>query len=287
MLNLIIVSIVWGFSFIIIKGSLVSLDSAFVSFVRLLLSLAIFLPFTHISGIGRLEKLQLMSIGGLQFGLMYLAYIASFQLLPAHVVALLTTTTPIFVAIFSDLYDRRIHNASLLAALFAVAGGAVLQFPNQPLAANIYGIVLIQISNASFAVGQVSYKKWMASRPVLQDRNVFGLMYTGAVLVTGVFWLISATKPLQVQPRQWLALLYLGIIASGVCFFLWNKGSRAVSQGTLAIMNNMKIPVAVIASLAILGETTGYLRLLAGCALMLAALWVNKSGTRNTRPSKA
>ena len=33
---LIIVSIVWGFSFIIIKGSLASLDSAFVSFVRLL-----------------------------------------------------------------------------------------------------------------------------------------------------------------------------------------------------------------------------------------------------------
>jgi carboxylate/amino acid/amine transporter len=273
---LIIVSIVWGFSFIIIKGSLASLDSSFVSFVRLLLSLVIFIPFTRTSGLSRVEKLQLGLIGGLQFGFMYLAYIASFHYLPAHVAALLTTTTPIFVTIFSDLCERRIHKAPLIAALLAVAGGAVLEFPNQPITANLYGIILIQISNAAFALGQIAYKRWMASRPNLQDKNVFSLMYGGAVLVTGIFWLISATNPFPVQPRQWLALLYLGIIASGLCFFLWNKGARRVSEGTLAIMNNMKIPVAVVASLAILGETTGYSRLIAGCALLFAAVWVNK-----------
>jgi carboxylate/amino acid/amine transporter len=273
---LIIVSIVWGFSFIIIKGSLASLDSSFVSFVRLLLSLVIFIPFTRTSGLSRVEKLQLGLIGGLQFGFMYLAYIASFHYLPAHVAALLTTTTPIFVTFCSDLCERRIHKFSLIAALLAVAGGAVLEFPNQPIAANLCGILLIQISNAAFALGQIAYKRWMASKPHLQDKNVFGLMYGGAVLVTGIFWLISATNSLPVQPRQWLALLYLGIIASGLCFFLWNKGARRVSEGTLAIMNNMKIPVAVVASLAILGETTGYPRLLAGCALLLAALYVNK-----------
>jgi carboxylate/amino acid/amine transporter len=273
---LIIVSIVWGFSFIIIKGSLASLDSSFVSFVRLLLSLVIFIPFTRTSGLSRIEKLQLGLIGGLQFGLMYLAYIASFHYLPAHVAALLTTTTPIFVTIFSNLYERRIHIAPLIAALLAVAGGAVLEFPDQPIAANLYGILLIQISNAAFALGQIAYKRWMDSRPNLRDKNVFGLMYGGAVLVTGIFWSISATNPFPVQPRQWMALLYLGIIASGLCFFLWNKGSRTVSEGILAIMNNMKIPIAVIASLAILGETSGPSRLFAGCALILAALYVNK-----------
>jgi drug/metabolite transporter (DMT)-like permease len=116
----------------------------------------------------------------------------------------------------------------------------------------------------------------MGFRPKLQDKNVFGLMYGGAALITGAFWAISMATPLQVQPRQWMALLYLGVIASGLCFFLWNKGARTVSQGALAIMNNMKIPVAVAASLIILGETTSYIRLLAGCILMLLALGVNK-----------
>jgi drug/metabolite transporter (DMT)-like permease len=276
MLYLIIVSIAWGFSFIIIKGSLGSLDSAFVSFVRLLLSFAVFVPFLRPSGISGLEKLQLMLIGGLQFGLMYLAYISAFHYLPAHAVALLTTTTPIFVAAFSDMGERRFHMASLLAALLAVAGGAVLEFPDQPLVAKVLGIVLIQASNAAFAFGQIAYKRWMASRPALQDKNVFGLMYGGAVLVTGFFWLVAEKNPSPVQPQQWLALLYLGIIASGFGFFLWNKGARNVQEGTLAIMNNFKIPVAVAASLAILGERTGYARLIVGCALMFAALWLNE-----------
>jgi carboxylate/amino acid/amine transporter len=276
LIYLIIVSIAWGFSFTIIKGSLASLDSAFISFIRLLLSFAIFIPFLRPSDYSWREKLQLMLIGGLQFGLMYLAYISSFHYLPAHVVALLTTTTPIFVAAFSDLGERHFHTASLLAALLAVAGGAVLEFPDQPLAANILGIALVQASNAAFAFGQIAYKRWMASRPARQDKNVFGLMYGSAVLVTGLFWLATAKNPSPVQSQQWLALLYLGIIASGLGFFLWNKGARNVREGTLAIMNNLKIPIAVVASLTILGEKTGYARLIAGCALMFAALWVNE-----------
>jgi drug/metabolite transporter (DMT)-like permease len=272
---LIAVSVIWGFSFIIIKGSLTSLDSAFVSFVRLLLSFAVFIPFFRPSRISSSEKLQLMAIGGLQFGFMYLAYISSFHYLPAHVVALLTTTTPVFVAIFSDLGERSLHVASWVAALLAVGGGAVLEFPNQPLAANFLGIALVQISNAAFAFGQIAYKRWMASRPTLQDKNAFGLMYGGAVLVTAIFWLAAGKTHSQIQPQQWLSLLYLGIIASGLGFFLWNMGARKVREGTLAIMNNLKIPFAVAASLGILGEKTGYTRLAAGCVLMFAALWVN------------
>jgi hypothetical protein len=49
-----------------------------------------------------------------------------------------------------------------------------------------------------------------------------------------------------------------------------------VHEGALAVMNNLKIPVAVIASLIILEETTDYLRLLIGCSLFAAALWVNR-----------
>ena len=92
---LILVSLIWGFSFVIIKGSLTSLDSSFVAFARLLLSLIVFLPFLRPARIPFSGKLQLMMIGGVQYGVMYLAYIAAFRDLPAHGVALLTTTTPI------------------------------------------------------------------------------------------------------------------------------------------------------------------------------------------------
>jgi drug/metabolite transporter (DMT)-like permease len=277
MLYLVVVSIIWGFSFVLIKGSLVPLDSNFVSFARMLLSLVVFVPFVRLAGTTLSDKLQLMLIGGVQFGLMYVAYVASYQYLPAHAIALMTTTTPLFVTAFNDIYKKRIHKAFLLAALLAVAGGAAIRFPDQPSAMNLYGIALVQLSNVAFAYGQIAYKRLMASRPVLQDKNVFGLMYGGSVIVAGTFsWTTTDYHQLSIHPDQWLALLYLGLVASGLCFFLWNRGARKVNEGVLAIMNNLKIPIGVIASLAILKETTDYARLLLGCALFAAALWVNE-----------
>jgi len=273
---LILVSLIWGFSFVIIKGSLTSLDSNFVAFARLLLSLIVFLPFLRPARIPFSGKLQLMMIGGVQYGVMYLAYIAAFRDLPAHVVALLTTTTPIFVSIVSSLYAGKIRRSALWIALLAVAGGAVLEFPDQPLAASLRGTLLVQISNAAFAFGQVAYGRWMASRTGLKDRSIFAFLYAGAAAVTAVFALFAAEYDrVSIQPHQWYALLYLGVIASGLAFFLWNVGARKVDEGVLAIMNNMKIPVAVIASLVILGERTGGVRLLTGCFLIGSALYLN------------
>jgi drug/metabolite transporter (DMT)-like permease len=274
---LILVSIIWGFSFVLIKGTLVSLDANFVSFARLLLSSIVFLPFLRFAGLNLTARLQLLLIGGVQFGFMYVAYVASYQYLPAHIVALMTTTTPLFVTVFNDLYEKKIHKAFFLAALLAVAGGAAIELPDQPLRGSLHGIALIQLSNATFAFGQLAYKKWMTSRPALRDKQIFGILYAGAVIVAGAFSLATTDyHELKLQRHQELALLYLGIVASGVCFFFWNKGARTVNEGILAIMNNLKIPIGVIASLLILRETTDYARLLIGCGLFASALWVNK-----------
>ena len=127
------------------------------------------------------------------------------------------------------------------------------------------------------AFGQIAYKRLMDSRKIESDRSVFLLTYGGAVIITGFFALATTDfHTLSVQPHQWLALIYLGVIASGLCFFLWNLGARKVNDGALAVMNNLKIPVGVIASLAILKESTDYPRLILGCCLFVLALWINR-----------
>ncbi len=273
---LLIVSFLWGFSFVIIKGTLVSLDSNFVSFARMLLSFLVFIPFLRPSRVRLRDRLHLMLVGGIQFGLMYVAYVAAYRYLPAHVIVLMTTTTPLFVSVFNDLYCRRIHGIYFVAALLAVGGGAVIKFPDQPLSANLYGIFLIQISNAAFAFGQIAYKRLADAGNIREDKNVFGFTYGGAVIVTAVFCLAATDfSRLSVQPHQYLALAYLGVVASALCFFLWNLGARRVNEGVLAVLNNLKLPIGVIASLWILEEQTDYSRLLAGSVLFALALWLS------------
>lgn len=279
MAYLILVSAIWGFSFVVIKGALSGLDSGFVSMARMLLSLALFLPFMRVSGIGGRDRARFMLIGGIQFGLMYVAYIASFRYLPAHMIALLTTTTPLFVALIGDGGRRRLRGGLVAAALLAVAGGAVMMYPGRALSASLYGVLLLQLSNAAFAYGQIAYRNRMRAVAGVRDRDAVGLMYCGAALVTGVF--SAATTDwahLRVSPGQWIALSYLGLVASGLGFFLWNLGARRVGEGTLAVMNNLKIPVGIVASLLLLGEATDPVRLGAGCALFGAALWANGRG---------
>ena len=72
-------------------------------------------------------------------------------------------------------------------------------------------------------------------------------------------------------------LLWLGIAASGIGYFLWNKGATKVDQGALAIMNNALVPAGLLVNLLIWNRDVDLLRLVAGGALILMALWFNES----------
>lgn len=90
MLYLLIVSLIWAFSFGLIKGNLTGLDSNFVSFARLLISFIVFLPFLRLKLVNKNLSLKLILTGALQYGLMYISYIYSYQYLKAFEVALLS-----------------------------------------------------------------------------------------------------------------------------------------------------------------------------------------------------
>lgn len=67
-------------------------------------------------------------------------------------------------------------------------------------------------------------------------------------------------------------LAYLGVVASGLCFFLWNRGAQLVAAGQLAVMNNLKIPLGVAVSLFVFREPANFWTLLVGALLIGVAL---------------
>ena len=64
------------------------------------------------------------------------------------------------------------------------------------------------------------------------------------------------------------------MLASGVGFFLWNLGATRVGAGTLAVMNNAKIPLSIAVSLLVFGEAAHLPALLASLAVMAFAVWL-------------
>ncbi len=272
MTSLLLVSLIWAFSFGLIKGQLVGIDPVLVATIRLLLALLVFLPFCRLKNCRYTTIVQLVTIGAIQYGVMYMVYTASFQYLKAYQVAIFTIFTPIYVTLINDLIDRKFHRRFLTMALLAVLGTSIILFRDFHHDEFRSGFLLIQLANISFAFGQVAYKKVMRTCRC-KDHQVFALLYLGAVLSTLPVLASAGNWRLPVfNLNQTAALLYLGVLASGVCFFLWNYGARQVNTGTLAVCNNLKIPLAIACSALIFHETVNWAQLLAGSAILALAL---------------
>jgi drug/metabolite transporter (DMT)-like permease len=281
MVYLLLASLLWTFSFGLIGRFLRGVDPNAVAFIRLSISLLLFLPLLRVRGMrwGRAGKLMLL--GGVQYGVMYVTYIHAYRYLAGHQVAIFTIFTPLFVTLIHDRVRRRFNSAYLLAALLAVAGTAFLVWADKDIGGTLVGILLVQVANLCFALGQVGYKLLRerddreASGPasVREDVHLFGLLYLGAVIVTGaVAGVATDWSSFSLSRTQMLVLLYLGALPSGVAFFFWNLGARRVNAGILAAFNNVKIPMAVLVSLVVFGEQASVPRLLIGGGAILGGV---------------
>ena len=283
MIYLIVVSFVWAFSFGLIKTHLSGFDPNFISCCRMLLSFLLFLPLLRLRHMSVRNVGFLAMIGMIQYGLMYMTYIASFHFLKAYQVALFTIFTPLYVTLINDFFQRRFTGLFFAAALLAIIGTAVIVLRDIHQSDFRMGFILVQISNLCFALGQILYKKVMEQNPS-QDSRVFALLYLGALLVTFPSALYSTNGSIPaLNLVQVLTLLYLGLLASGICFFLWNLGARRTNAGFLAVANNLKVPLAVACSMIFFHEKGNLIRLLVGGGIIVGSLALNELFLRQRR----
>ena len=137
---------------------------------------------------------------------------------------------------------------------------------------------MVQGANICFAVGQVGYKVLLERENLkLSQRGIFGYFYLGALAVTLVTWVLFGNpEKLPTTSLQWEILLYLGLIASGLGYFFWNKGATKVDAGTLAIMNNALVPAGLIVNLVIWNRDANLIRLSVGGAVLLFSLLLHE-----------
>ncbi len=291
MLPLIFVSLLWAFSFGLIKGKLAGLDPVAISVVRLAFASLVFLPFLRPRLLPRRDVMIMATIGAVQFGVMYMLYTAAFIHLKAHEVALATILTPLYVALLDAAVENRTRWRHLIAASLAVVGAGVLIWQNRTSDTIITGFLVVQAANLCFAAGQVAYKHIRPTLPkAATDAGIFFWPCAGALAIT-VLSSFVFTDWMSFHPTvsQWGVLAYLGALASGLGFFLWNLGATRVNAGTLAVFNNAKVPLGVVCSVVFFSETPDSIpRLLLSLGLLLVAVLVTewKSGAEPATAAK-
>lgn len=287
MFYLVLMTCVWAFSFSLIGVYLAGqVDAYFSVLIRVALAGLIFLPF--IRKVQPRLAISLMTIGAVQLGCMYLFYFNSFKLLSVPEVLLFTILTPVYVTLICDIMRGYFNVRFLISAVIAVLGAFIIRYNN--IGSDILtGFLIVQGANFCFALGQVSYKILLERNETnLPQRALFGYFYLGALIVVSISWLLLGNaEKLPTTSLQWGILVYLGIVASGLGYFLWNKGATMVDAGVLAIMNNALIPAGLIVNLLIWNRDANLPRLALGGAVLLLSLVVHEMWAKKGSPQPA
>ena len=278
MVYLLIAVTIWSCSYGLVKQNLTGIDPYFASCLRLVLASGFFLPFFRKTELTWTAGLRFFLIGGFQYGLMYCFYLQAVHYLNAYEVALFTLFVPLYINLVEDIYARRFH-ASNWALAFLGMGGAMIVKYQTPVWEHLRnGFLLMQAANFLFAWGMVEYRYLRRRLPLLKDHQIYMLPFMGAAAFAAVATTLAggwASYALLDWPTI-KALVYLSFVATGIGFFAWYKGATIANPGTTAVMSLLKVPMGVLASIFLFGETTDMLRLGLGLGVVCLAIGLSE-----------
>jgi len=215
-------------------------------------------------------------IGAIQIGVMYIFYLNAFRFTTVPKILLFTIFTPIYVTLIADLIEKRIRKTFFVLSLGSVLGALIIRLTAIDLN-DILGFLLIQGANISFAFGQVLYRFFNKGQ-MKSDYNLneFVYFYIGALVVASIGCIINVDKIVLPQSlTQWGFIFWMGAIASGLGYYLWNRGATLVSAGTLAVMNNLVIPLGLIIEIIIFSRSVNMSTFIIGTLIIISSIYLS------------
>lgn len=273
-----LVTLIWAFSFSLIGEFLASrVDPYLAVSSRMLLALLLFLPWLFKSTSTKTQAMALAAIGAIQLGLMYLLLYHSFLYLSVAEVLLFTILTPVYISILDYFWRyKKLHLRWLGPALLAILGALVIRYQN--LSSDFWwGLLLIQAANLCFAFGQVAYRQLNLGSTGAQRYN-FGWFFVGATITSLLATALFADwNKMPTTTLDYGILVWLGLVASGLGYWLWNAGARQVNANQLAVMNNVLIPAGLVVNFVFWQQNVNWWTLSAGSVLiLLSLLWASR-----------
>ncbi|SUH18783.1 10 TMS drug/metabolite exporter EamA [Salmonella enterica subsp. enterica] len=160
----------------------------------------------------------------MQLGIMYMLSFHAYLYLTVSELLLFTVLTPLYITLIYDVMSqRRLRWGYAFSALLAVIGAGIIRYDR--VTDHFWvGLLLVQLSNISFAIGMVGYKRLMETRPMPQH-NAFAWFYLERFGGGGGVVAVGNAQKLPETTLQWSILVFLGVVASGIGYFMWNYGA--------------------------------------------------------------
>tara|TARA_R100000935_G_scaffold56650_1_gene88818 strand:+ start:259 stop:1167 length:909 start_codon:yes stop_codon:yes gene_type:complete len=289
---LILLSLVWGSSFILIKKGLVGLTPLQLGSFRIIFA-SLFLIIIGFKGLFKLTFPQWKWIAISAFiGSFFPAFLFAFAEteIDSAVASILNATTPLMTLIFGVLFFKIILTQNkglgviigLLGTLGLIFSGSQVN-PDQ----NYLYSGLVIIAAACYALNVNIIKRYMHSIPALAltTGNFLVLLIPSVlVLIFSGFSFENVLKD-EVVSTSILYVLILGVIGTGIAMIIFNKLIQ-ISDPIFSTSVTYLIPVAALGWGILDGEVFSLFQLISMLAILLGVFLVNRAKNLYTKNKK-
>ena len=281
-LFLIVLSLVWGSSFILMKKALIGLTPVQVGALRMLIS-AVFLLLIGFRSIRKIEKRHWKYIAiTAALGTFFPVFLFAFAIngIDSSIAAILNSLTPFNTFMFGALvFGFAFKKKQLIGILVGLIGTLVLILkgaelnPNQ----NYWYALLVIIASVGYAFNVNMIKKYLSDLDALAiTTGHFLLLSVPALLVltfSGFFSTFEGT-PITTSSLGYVAVL--AIFGTGIAKVLFNKLIH-ISSPVFSSSVTYIIPVVAVMWGVIDGEKLSFIQFFAGGIILLGVWLVNKA----------
>jgi len=269
---LLLVTIVWGSTFIIIKDTVNTVNPYMIVFIRSLLAFSVIILFTLLSKKGKLLNTKIFLQGitlGLFLGISYMAQTVGLQYTSTGHSAFITSSAVVVVPFILFLFFKAKIVAIDWISILIVFGGLFLLTYDLETSINKGDIITI-LSAVSGAMHLV-----LAGR-FIQKSETFPLVsyqFLGTALFSFIAWSVTGAEPVSITLRSGISLVYLGLFGTLFCFFIVVWVQKYLSSLKTVVILSLEPVFAAIFGYFIIHETlntkelTGTFLILAGVLL--------------------
>jgi drug/metabolite transporter (DMT)-like permease len=267
-LSLVMVTAVWGSTFVLIKDLVVTLPVTDFLAVRFVIAAAVLLVvcWRQVRGLSR-EQVRRGCALGVVYGVAQILQTAGLDRSSAAVSGFVTgmyvVLTPILAAV---LLRQRTPPSVWLAVVLSTAGLALLALRGLSIGS---GEVLVLGSAALYAVHIVGLGRWS----VPADALGLSAVQMGTIALVCSVGALPGGVAMPHGVGQWSGVLYTALAAGALALVLQTWAQSHLSATRAAVIMTME-PVFAAAFAVALGGEHLTLRMLAGGALVLVAMYV-------------
>jgi drug/metabolite transporter (DMT)-like permease len=269
-LSLALITAIWGFTFVIVKGALADASPLPFLAVRFLLAGLLLLVVLGRGRVGTETILPGSIMGVFLFG-GYLFQTWGLVYTTPSKSAFLTGFSVILVPLIMMLLGQKLGPATLLGAVLGLAGIYLLVAPSGMSGVNL-GDIFTLVGASSFAVHIVLVGRYTKRFSFL---HLVPVQILAVGLLASAAMVIFPAQKWHFSARLAVAILVTALLATGVAFSVQNWAQQYTPPAHTALLFALEPVFAAISSWLVVGEHF-HGRTLAGAGLILAGMVVSE-----------